>query len=50
VLDAAVIEVAADRQHLEPVEVAQGLRGLLDRAVDRLGDASVEVPVISTDL
>ena len=37
--DAAVVEVAADRQYLEPVEVAEGLRGLLDRPVDRLGDA-----------
>ena len=39
VLDAAFFEMAADRCHLEPVEVAEGLRGLLDRAVDRFGDA-----------
>src|SRR4051794_20311734 len=39
VLDAALVDVAADRDDLEPVEVAQGLGRLGDRAVDRLGDA-----------
>jgi hypothetical protein len=37
--DAALLDVAADVHDLEPVEVAQRLRGLRDRTVDGLGDA-----------
>ena len=37
--DAALVDVAADVHHLEPVEVAQRLRGLADRTIDGLGDA-----------
>src|SRR3712207_9486684 len=37
--DATLFEVAANLGHFEPVEVAQAVRGLLDRPVDGLGDA-----------
>src|SRR3954453_20696783 len=36
VLDRAVLDLAADVGHLEPVDVPQGLRGTGDRVVDRV--------------
>ena len=46
----AVGDVAADRDDLEPVDVAHGLGGLRDGAVDRRRHPAGEDPVISTDL
>src|SRR5260370_1018290 len=37
--DVAVDDLAADLRHLEPVQVPQGLRGALQRALDRRLDS-----------